>query len=145
MDEQYISRDRTYKQCVELPVFRCRIGAHTLGVQVSNAKSENHLTLYLLTGNGRCVRVDMTVGNNDIFVGKLILRAHDFTLSNTIIRWVDVDAYGCPSDFKAEEQPSGHSGTLTVQDFVDLIISQGYHKYRFMFNDGGAIGCRHWV
>lgn len=136
-----VEAHRTYSDIVNRLVFRCRIGAHILGVQRRGDKSENHLTLYLLIGGGQSVRVDMLPKTGSL-KGKLVLRGHDYVLSQGIIKHIDIDARGCPAN--QATVPKGTPG-LAVKAFVSFLLQRRHHMYRFMFVDGHSLGCRHWM
>lgn len=142
-----IQRHRSYGSIRRSAVFRCRIGVDNLGPQ-DDDMSENHLTLYLLIGNDESVRVDMRPNvNNDYrdFSGRLELRGHDYTLSNGVIEYSDIDAVGCPDEFDAGREMTATSEARTVREFVGLLESAGLASYRFMNLDGKALGCRSWM
>ena len=147
MDSEFILRHQNYAGHAHAAVFRCRIGVHSLGPQ-DDEKSENHLTLYLLIGSDRCVRVDMTPSSTIPYsdlVGRLILRGHDYTLSAGIIRYVDVDARGCPANFNPGSQYTRPHGSHSVHEFVSLLVQRRLHMFRFMNLDGKSLGCRSWM
>ncbi|KAK3614668.1 hypothetical protein LTR22_027702 [Elasticomyces elasticus] len=127
-----------YQSLSRRRVFQIRIGVQTLGRQISDEKSENHVVIYLLLGGRQCVRCDM-MPRDDYGEGKLTLRGHNYALSNGIIRYVDINARGCPSDFDPMQQPPSNGPSRTVQEFTNLIRGR---RFRYWLVDGKGIGCR---
>lgn len=145
MDSGFIQQSRNYTQYRNLPVLQCRVGVHSLGPQ-DNEKSENHLTIYLLVGSNRSVRVDMVPSQRlpySDLLGTLVLRGHDYSLSDGIIKHVDINAVGCPADFNPVTSQVRASGSRSVQDFTSIV--QQLPIFRFMDIDGKSVGCRSWV
>ncbi|KAK6436024.1 hypothetical protein LTR95_007788 [Oleoguttula sp. CCFEE 5521] len=141
-------QDPTYALFLRLPVYQYRIAVHNLGVQVQDEKSENHLTIYLLLGGNRSFHLDMQIrSDTDDFetAGMLRRRPLLYNMSNTVIKFVDIDAVGCPAGFRPDQTPSAESSRLCKRlgEFVTVANRNG--NYRFTFMDGHPLGCRTWV
>lgn len=128
-------------------VHRVRVEVHNLRFgegQEREGKSENHLTFALLLGNGRSVRFDMTP-NTQTHVGNMESQYRNATVSKRAIRSVDIDAICCQNNFDPNEAPSQHGQGYSVGSFSRFIIDHQLDRYRFLYVDSQAMGCRYWV
>lgn len=136
--------DPLYNSFSERKVFKCRITVHTLGRQVEDEQSENHVVINLLIGNRQSVRVDMTVRNLEN-EGSLVLKLYNYTTSTSAIKAVDISTRGCPTHFNPDAPILNVEHGLTVQDFVSTIVDSDYHMFRFLVLGEASLGCRYWV
>lgn len=143
-----INYPKDYEIYKKSKVFVFRVAAHTLGRQEVNAKSENHISIYLLLGNNTSFHVDIKpiggIGTMDT-TGRLILQPRPYHTSNSVIVYTDLQARGCPKDFEPAKRFSAASSSPNVGDVVDLAISHNFHNFRYAFTDGHSVGCRMWV
>jgi hypothetical protein len=133
-----VRQAKDYSAFKRLSVHTVRIVAHSLGVQVRGAKSENHLSIYLLLGQNRSYHMDMRIAAPTArsagdataveTVGQLDLQGRAYLMSNSAIKHVDLEATGRP-----------------VEDFVNHLLSLNLQYFRFTFTDGHNVGCRSWV
>lgn len=131
-------------------VFVFRVAAHTLGRQLVDAKSENHISIYLLLGNNRSFHLDMKPvagrGNNVGTIGQLTLQGRPYHRSNSVITYTDLKARGCPDSFSPVQQPPTSSASrVTVEQFVEFVIQNRLHYFRYALTDGHSVGCRLWA
>lgn len=131
------NQDAQFKR---LPVAKCRVAIHSLGVQVEDENSENHVTINLLLGSGLVYRIDQKIGDES-GQGVLSLQGRARVDTNSIIHYHDIKTPGCPQTFDADT--SKVSSGPTVQKFVDIALR--YKDYRFVYIHGGSDGCRYWV
>ena len=134
---------KNYEPLCQRRVFVVRIAVHSLGQQFVDDNSENHVTINLLLGSGLSVRVDMQLANDDN-LGRLLLEGRQQTRSDSMIHKMDVAALGCPMQFDPVEQPP-NAASPTVQQFVNLIVNGGRHRFRFLYIEGHSDGCRYWM
>lgn len=127
---------------LDLPCYVFRVGVHTLGQQVVDEKSENHVTLSLLLGGNACLRVDMKPGTRS-WAGNLDIRLHPYTLSSSIIKYVDIPARNCPNEFDPQRRGPRSTNVRLVRDLMPLFAR--LQHFLFMNVDGKALGCRYWV
>jgi len=143
MADNPVRRHAGYAGYTQAPVFSCRVGVHSLGVQVTDEKSENHVTLYLLIGSNISVRADMRPADQGQY-GLLDIRVLNYTRSNRIVKMCDLAAVGCPNNFNAGTQTLGTNASRTVEQFIS-VMTAGNQFFRFLNVDGKALGCRYWV
>lgn len=128
-------------------VHRMRIEVHNLRYdeeQERKGKSENHFTFALLLGNGQSVRFDMTP-NAVTHIGTMVMQDRDDIVSRKTVRLTDVNAVGCQNNFDPDTTPSEHGRGRCVDSFLQFLLSQHMSRYRFMYVDSQAMGCRYWV
>lgn len=142
-----ISADNNLTNYSSSYVFRFRVAVHTLGVQYADAKSENHLSIYLLLGEDRSVHLDMRPSGNDEWplVGKLHIRGHTYQMSDTVLEYADLDAIGCPTSFRPHMIARATRSSRTVADFVQACVRNSFNHFRFLSADDHPVGCRSWV
>jgi hypothetical protein len=148
-NESYVRLPSDLSSFEHQPVFVVRVAAHTLGRQEVGGKSENHLSIYLLLGRNVSFHMDIRPigGQGDTVetTGCLYMQRRAYHLSNTVIKYTDLNALGCPEDFT----PVGSFWPLgpyyTVRHYVDFVIGGGFHHFRYTFTDGHSVGCRHWA
>ncbi|KAK6431705.1 hypothetical protein LTR95_012134 [Oleoguttula sp. CCFEE 5521] len=148
MTSPSVQPDPNFTAFRHLPVYRCRIAVHTLGVYLEGMTSENHLIIYLLLGGDRSFQLDMrprTDTDELETAGNLVMRSRLYHMSDTVIRFADVDAIGCPVDFSPTRRTTPSSACRSVGQFVSLAIGNGFQNYRFTFMDGHPLACRTWV
>ena len=123
-------------------VYKCRIAVHTLGQQFQNENSENHVVINFLIGRRQAVRADMKV-RNDECEGRLKISGHDFVLSDTVVKYIDINAWGCTANFDPDRSPPATAG-YRVKDFVSLLVAH-LQPFRFIYIGRATDGCRYWV
>ena len=106
-------------------VTQIRVVVHTQGAWPNSPLSDNHVSVYLLMGNGRSVRINMATEENDTR-GVLIWSQLGYELSNSSI--VHFDYSVIPG--------------LKVGHVYQALRTLGYHRYQF---SGGGSGCRFWM
>lgn len=137
-----------YVDFKRLPVFGIRVAAHSLGRQYQDAKSENHVSIYLLLGRNRSLHMDMRPKvhqDHAETTGELSLKGRDFALSTSVIKFSDLNAVGCPAGFLPHTNARPSSFSRTVNDFRNFVIENHFPHFRFTFTDGHNLGCRYWV
>ncbi|KAF1992772.1 hypothetical protein P154DRAFT_452038 [Amniculicola lignicola CBS 123094] len=87
--------------------------------------SQNHWTIYMLINTGS-VQLNMQLANTDSDRGKLVVKEHAYTSSNTAVHFWDIPAL---QDAKASAVYS-------------LILAKGRDKYNMA---EGGVRCRWWV
>jgi hypothetical protein len=128
-------------------VHRLRIEVHNLRYgenQESKGRSENHLTFALLLGNGQSVRFDMTP-HAMTHIGTLVVQDRDEIVSRRTVRLTDINAVGCQNSFDPDRTPSQYGRGRSVDCFLQFLLSHHMSRYRFMYVDSRAVGCRYWV
>jgi hypothetical protein len=128
-------------------VHRVRIEVHNLRCGEENERygwSENHVTCALLLGDGQSVRIDMTpevMTHN----GTMIIQDRNRIVSNKTVRLTDINAVGCQNDFDPDRSPSELGLGRSVGSFTHFLHEQHLDRYRFMYVNSQAMGCRYWV
>ena len=128
-------------------VHRVRIEVHNLrygDAQEEEGKSENHLTFALLLGDGQSVRFDMTP-DTITHIGAMVVQDRDEIVSKKTVRLTDVNAAGCQNNFDPDRTPSLRGRGLSVDCFLQFILSHQMNRYRFIYVDSHTVGCRYWV
>lgn len=102
-----------------------RVVVHTSGRIENSQRSDNHWSMFLITGARNSVRINMRAEDIDYVNGVLEVTNHEYVLSNsTLQHW----------DFAV-------NNGFTVKHFTDLI----YENKREIYNmSGGGSGCRYW-
>ena len=121
---------KNYEPVSQRQALKIGVAVHTLGQQFVDDNSENHVTINFLLGSGLSVRVDMQMANDEN-LGRLLLEGRDQTRSDTTIQNVDIKASGWPLQFNPAAQPQTTVACPTVQQFVNLILNPGLHRFRF--------------
>lgn len=128
-------------------VYMIRLEVHNMRAyenQEREGKSENHVTIALLLGDGQTVRLDM--GTDPItFAGVLEIAFRENIVSGRTIRISDTRVTGCPRDFDPDHTRAASGGNRRVRDFLMLMRGNSRQLYRFMCTDFVAQGCRFWV
>lgn len=131
----------------ERRVHRVRIEVHNLRKDEGSARegrSENHVTCALMLGSGQSVRIDMTP-DADTHKGTMVLQERDRIVSRRTIRLTDINAAGCQNNFDPDQTPSLHGRGHSVATFVNFLLDHHLDRYRFIYVDSHAMGCRYWV
>jgi len=141
------SVERSNNKHLSRRVHRVRIEVHNLRhdeTQEREGQSENHFTFALLLGNGQSVRFDMTP-DAVTHIGTMVMQDRDDIVSRKTIRLTDINAVGCQNNFDPDRTPSRHGQGLSVDCFLQFLLSHQMSRYRFMYVDSHAMGCRYWV
>jgi hypothetical protein len=128
-------------------VHRMRVEVHNLRhgeTQEREGKSENHLTFALLLGDGQSVRFDMTP-DAITHIGSMVVQDRDEIVSMKTVRLTDVNAVGCQNSFDPDRTPSRCGRGRSVDCFLQFLLNHQMNRYRFMYVDSQAVGCRYWV
>jgi hypothetical protein len=112
--------------------------------QEREGKSENHLTFALLLGDGQSVRFDMTP-DAITHIGSMVVQDRDEIASMKTVRLTDVNAVGCQNSFDPDRTPSRCGRGRSVDCFLQFLLNHQMNRYRFMYMDSQAVGCRYWV
>jgi hypothetical protein len=131
----------------ERRVHRVRIEVHNLRKDDGwerQGRSENHVTCALMLGNGQSVRIDMTP-DADTHQGTMVLQGRERIVSRRTLRLTDINATGCQNNFDPDWTPSLHGRGLSVATFVNFLLDHHLDRYRFIYVDSHAMGCRYLV
>lgn len=131
----------------EKRVHRVRIEVHNLRKEEGRqrkGRSENHVTCALMLGSGQSVRIDMTP-DADTRKGTVVLQGRDRIVSRRTIRLTDINAAGCQNDFDPDRTPSQHGRGHSVATLAKFLLDHHLDRYRFLYVDSRAMGCRFWV
>ncbi|PGH27217.1 hypothetical protein AJ80_01174 [Polytolypa hystricis UAMH7299] len=110
-----------------LPVGDIRVTMHTTGKFFeSDTPSGNHASIFLLTGNGTSVRLNMTKAGPTDTIGTYTEDRCLYDKSRSSLHDIDLRAV---------------TG-LTLEHVTRLIVTKGRHKYRLA---PSGVGCRFWV
>ncbi|KMU82186.1 hypothetical protein CIHG_10580 [Coccidioides immitis H538.4] len=100
---------------------------HTLGIIFeSDTRSENHTSIYLLTGQRSSVQLNMIKANPTAVMGTLERKFCLYEVSSTALHNIDLRAIE----------------GLTVGKIIDLLEQKGRDKYQLA---PSGVGCRFWV
>ncbi|KMP09862.1 hypothetical protein CIHG_07192 [Coccidioides immitis H538.4] len=110
-----------------LPVTSIRVTIHTLGIFFeSDTRSENHTSIYLLTGDKQSVQLNMIKAGPTDVMGTLLRKRCGYDLSNTALKRIDLQAIQ----------------GLTVGQVLQLLDQKGRANYKLA---PSGMGCRFWV
>ena len=110
-----------------LPVHSIRVVVHTTGIFFdSDTRSGNHASIFLTTGDGKSVRLNMVKGGPTDTMGTYREQRCEYDVSNSSLRVFDLQA----------------SEGLTVGHVLQFVRAKGRHIYKLASN---GLGCRFWV